>query len=83
MLVCFGAAWPASILKSYRSRSTKGKSIGFLLVILTGYLSGKINKLLYSNNFVLYLYMLNFFMVLCDVFLYLRNEKLEKKDVTR
>ena len=42
-----------------------------------------INKLLYSNNFVLYLYMLNFFMGLCDVFLYLRNEKLEKKDVTR
>jgi len=34
MLVCFGAAWPFSIYKSYTSRSNAGKSIFFYLLYL-------------------------------------------------
>ena len=40
MLICFGAAWPLSILKSWRARTARGKSLGFLMVILLGYTAG-------------------------------------------
>ena len=40
MLICFGAAWPISIYKSWTSHSSKGKSLLFLAVIVIGYASG-------------------------------------------
>ncbi len=76
MLVCFGAAWPFSIYKSYKSRSNAGKSIFFLLVVSTGYLSGVLHKLIYSFDSVIYLYMLNFCLVLTDIILYFRNKRI-------
>jgi len=76
MLVCFGAAWPFSIYKSYTSRSNAGKSIFFLLVVLTGYLSGVLHKLIYSFDPVIYLYMLNFCLVFTDIILFFRNKRI-------
>ena len=76
MLVCFGAAWPFSIYKSYTSRSNAGKSIFFLLVVLTGYLSGVLHKLIYSFDLVIYLYILNFCLVFTDIILYFRNKRI-------
>ncbi|MEG1158123.1 MAG: hypothetical protein RSD64_02040, partial [Christensenellaceae bacterium] len=67
MLCCFGAAWPASIYRSYTSRSTKGKSLVFLIVILIGYVAGMLHKLYFAFDFVIYLYALNFIMVLIDL----------------
>ena len=32
MIICFGISWPLSIVRSYRSRSTKGKSLMFMLL---------------------------------------------------
>ena len=81
MLICFGAAWPFSIYKSYTSRSTSGKSIFFLIVIMIGYVSGIINKLFYNYNWVIYLYMLNLSMVFIDTMLYVRNSRVQKKPV--
>ncbi len=52
MLLCFGFAWPFSIVKSFQSRSTKGKSILFLLVVLAGYIAGIIHKFFYSYDYV-------------------------------
>ncbi|MBQ7151242.1 MAG: hypothetical protein IJR94_03195 [Synergistaceae bacterium] len=80
MLVCFGAAWPLSILKSWRARTAKGKSVGFLFVILLGYVSGII-KVILSNglrDWLLIPYMINFLMVACDTCLYFRNSKLDR-----
>ncbi|HAS73102.1 MAG TPA: hypothetical protein DCS67_03050 [Clostridiales bacterium UBA8960] len=79
MLICFGAAWPFSIYKSYTSKSTSGKSIFFLIVIMIGYVSGIINKLFYNYNWVIYLYLLNLTMVFIDTMLYVRNSKVQKK----
>jgi hypothetical protein len=76
MLVCFGAAWPLSIYKSYTSRRTEGKSGLFLLIILIGYLSGIIHKLFYSFDPVIYLYVLNGLMVAVDLALFIRNSRL-------
>ena len=33
MLCCFGFSWPFSIAKSLKSKSAKGKSLGFMLLI--------------------------------------------------
>lgn len=79
MLLCFGAAWPFSIIKSYKSKSVAGKSPYFLIVVIIGYISGIINKLLYSNDIVMYLYILNLLMVATDLALYYRNVKLVKE----
>lgn len=77
MLVCFGAAWPVSIYKSYTSRSSKGKSIMFLFIILSGYAAGVTHKLLFSMDIVIVLYGLNFCMVLTDIIIYFRNKRID------
>jgi len=78
MLLCFGFAWPLSIIRSIKSKSTKGKSIFFLIVIGLGYVSGIIHKLLFSLDIVLVLYILNACMVSIDIVLYFINKKREK-----
>lgn len=86
MIVSFGASWPINVLKSYRARTTKGKSLVFLLLIFFGYIAGIASKLLneaYMASFadkwyVLFFYVLNLAMVGLDLLLYIRNRKLEK-----
>ncbi|MBM7853913.1 hypothetical protein JOC37_000278 [Desulfohalotomaculum tongense] len=75
MLTCFGAAWPFAIYKSYTSKSTEGKSLSFLIILLIGYIAGVLHKLFYSYDQVIYLYIINFIMVFIDMILYLRNRK--------
>jgi FtsH-binding integral membrane protein len=76
MLVCFGAGWPVSIRHSYRSRTNAGKSLAFLIIVLTGYLAGILHKVYYSYDAVIYLYMLNGMFVSMDILLYFRNRKI-------
>jgi hypothetical protein len=73
MLVCFGAAWPFSIYKSWKSRDVAGKSLVFLIVVLVGYASGVVHKILYKYDAVVFLYALNGLMVAVDIALYGRN----------
>ena len=88
MIVSFGASWPLNVIKSYKARTTKGKSLAFLCLILFGYVAGITSKLLneaYMASFsekwyVLFFYVLNFAMVSVDLLLYIRNYKLDKKN---
>lgn len=80
MLLCFGAAWPFSIYKSYKSKSVAGKSPYFLLILILGYIFGILNKIFFNYDGVVYLYLLNLIMVTTDFILYLRNIKLVKVD---
>lgn len=75
MLVCFGAAWPASIYKSYVSKQNAGKSLLFLWIVFVGYFFGTIHKLFFNYDLVIVLYILNGCMVMTDILLYYRNEK--------
>ena len=87
MIVSFGASWPLNVIKSYRVRTTKGKSLAFLLLILFGYVAGITSKLVneaYMSSigqkwYVLFFYVLNFIMVATDVALYFRNLKLDRR----
>ena len=44
MLLAFGFSWPLNAMKAYRARTTKGTSLPFLLLILSGYVCGIISK---------------------------------------
>ncbi len=87
MLISFGASWPLNVYKSYRARTAKGKSLGFLCLILFGYIAGIAGKLLnadYMGNisqkwYVLFFYCLNFIMVFLDFCLYFRNRKIDAR----
>ncbi len=81
MLVCFGAAWPISIWKSYTSRTNRGKSLWFLLIVFGGYVSGTLHKIHYNPDPVMALYIFNGVMVLMDVCLYARNRRIESRQV--
>ena len=75
MMICFGTAWPFSIYKSWKSRACAGKSIFFLYIVLVGYASGIVHKLLYSLDWVIALYMLNGLMVLVDILIFNSNAR--------
>lgn len=85
MIVSFGASWPLNVIKSYKARTAKGKSIAFLCLIFFGYIAGILSKLLneaYMASFstkwyVLVFYVLNLVMVGADICLYIRNRKLD------
>jgi hypothetical protein len=77
MLICFGLAWPVNIYKSLKSRTTKGKSVAFLMAVQVGYVSGIINKILYSRDIVMVLYIINLIMVSIDVGIYFVNRARE------
>ena len=78
MLVCFGISWPINVVKSYKARTAKGKSLPFLLAIFIGYICGIMHKLLYSRDLVLIAYFFNIFMVTVDICLYFRNRRLDR-----
>ena len=79
MIISFGISWPLNILKSYRSRTTKGKSLPFTLFILFGYICGIISKIMtQSFNLAFWFYIPNILMVSIDVCLYFRNLRLDR-----
>ena len=78
MLVCFGLSWPFSIVRSYRARSVKGKSLAFLILLILAYIAGILHKAIFSFDIVIALYIYNFLMVTIDIALYMRNAKLDR-----
>ena len=88
MIVSFGASWPMNVIKSYKARTTKGKSLAFLFLIFFGYIAGIASKLVNdaymaqigSKWYVLFFYVLNFIMVGADLIMYVRNAKLDKEN---
>ena len=86
MIVSFGASWPMNVIKSYRSRTAKGKSLAVLGLIFFGYIAGIISKFInesYMASFsdkwyVLVFYFLNLLMVGADIIIYFRNRKIDK-----
>lgn len=81
MIASFGVSWPISILKSYMSKTNKGKSIWFIILILFGYGLGITSKLISGKlTYVFIFYCINFVLVALDICLYVRNSKLDKKN---
>ena len=89
MIVSFGASWPLNVIKSYKARTAKGKSLGFLCLIFFGYIAGIASKFVneaYMASigekwYVLFFYFLNLTMVGIDLLLYFRNRKLDRENL--
>ena len=74
----------ANISKSIRSRTAKGKSLLFELVVIFGYLVGLTGKLITYNRtgvlaYSVWFYIADIIMVLIDVCLYIRNTGLDRR----
>lgn len=79
MLVCFGVSWPFNIAKSYRSRTARGKSIGFQTLVIIGYICGITGKILTGKvSYVVAVYLLDLAMVSVDLALTIRNRRLDR-----
>ena len=87
MILCFGLSWPISIYRSYKSRTAKGKSFFFEVLLWIGYGFGIVRKVLQlqtGNNldFLFYLgmafYCFNLVAITVDMVLYRRNTKLDR-----
>ncbi len=80
MIVAFGFSWPNNIITTLKNKSTKGKSLAFLLLIDFGYLCGILGKILGGNMvwYVMFFYVLNFVMVSIDLGLYFYYKSKEK-----
>ena len=84
MLICFGFSWPLNVIKSYKARTAKGKSLPFLLLIISGYIAGIASEFVNpafdfaAKWYVLFFYVLNFLMVGADLVLYVRNYHLDQ-----
>ena len=85
MIILFGISWPFNLLKSIRSKTTKGKSLLFLVLIDLGYIAGLTSKF-FSTTFVwatdwwiFVIYSINFTLVTADLIVYFLNKSREKK----
>ena len=80
MLVCFGFSWPLNVIKAYKARTTKGTSLAFIVLIITGYVAGIAAKIINAQfNYVLAVYFLNLAIVFGNVLVYIRNKSLDNK----
>ena len=78
MLICFGLSWPFAIARTLKTKNVKGLSMTFYCIIIAGYISGIIHKLLYSMDYVIFFYALNALMVAFQVALVLYYRKAGK-----
>lgn len=84
-IFCFGLSWPISIRKSWVSRTAKGKSVLFEIILLVGYFIGITRKIIQTNMgadgflFVLSFafYVINSIAISIDIALYFRNRRLD------
>ena len=86
MLICCGLSWPMSIYKSLKSRTARGKSLTFEIIIWIGYMIGIIRKGVLINSgenfdWLFYLalafYIINLVQITFDMLIYARNKKLD------
>ncbi len=80
MLVCFGISWPFNIAKSIRSRTAKGKSVIYEILVVVGYFFGLAAKIILGDvNYVMIFYIVDILMVTTDIILTFRNRRLDRE----
>jgi hypothetical protein len=82
MLVCFGLSWPISIAKALRTKTVSGKSPLFMSIVIAGYASGIIHKVLYARDWIIILYVLNLVLVAIDMSLYFKYSRKQPEERT-
>lgn len=80
MLMCFGFSWPISVIRNIRARTAKSMSLGFILLIIVGYIAG-IGAKIYTRNYgyVLIVYFLNLMAVSANLAVYFINRMHDRR----
>jgi hypothetical protein len=78
MLSCFGFALLIRILKTFRSKTARGLSPVIFFLILTGFISGIVYKLMVPFEMTFFIYIADAVLVSIQIFLffYYRNKDL-------
>ena len=84
MLLAFGCSWPFNIIKSWRSRTAKGKSVIFEFIVVFGYCVGLLGKLITWKRtgiwaYSIWFYIADIVMVTIDIILFYRNVALDHR----
>ena len=80
MLICFGLSWPMSVVRNYRARTAKSMSLGFILLIISGYIAGICAKIVSHNySYVLAVYIFNLLAVSANLVIYFINRSYDCK----
>lgn len=91
MILCFGISWPFNIIKAHKTKTAKGTSLQFLLLITFGYVAGIVSKIvmwiLKGNSYwtltkiiAFIVYVINLTMIITAIFIYFKNKKLDEKN---
>ena len=83
MLCLFGCSWPFNIAKALRTRTAKGKSVVFEVLVIVGYLIGLFGKLYAYRQtgtlaYSVWFYMADILMVSVDLVLYCVNARRDR-----
>lgn len=81
MMICFGISWPIAAYKTFKSKRVDGKSLRFSSLIFLGYIFGILHKILYNNDYVIWLYILNMVFLSLDMGLHVKYKYFTKKSV--
>lgn len=79
-LIGFGLSWPMNVVKDIRGKTSKGKSLMFLVFALFAYACGILSKLTAETiSFVLVFYIINAVMVVVDTVFWFVNHRRDLK----
>lgn len=83
MLCLFGCSWPFNIAKALKAKTAKGKSVGFELLVIIGYIIGLIGKLYAYRQtgnlaYSTWFYIADILMVSVDLALYFVNTRRDR-----
>ena len=83
MLCLFGCSWPFNIAKALRTRTAKGKSVVFEVLVIIGYLIGLFGKFYAYRQtgtlaYSVWFYIADILMVSVDLVLYCINTRRDK-----
>ncbi len=80
MLICFGCSWPVSVIRNIRSHTAKSMSLGFILLIIAGYIAGIAAKLCTGSfTYVLAVYIFNLLAVSANLAVYFINRAQDRR----
>ena len=83
MLCLFGCSWPFNIAKALKAKTAKGKSVGFELLVIIGYIIGLFGKLYAYRQtgnlaYSTWFYIADILMVSVDLALYCVNTRRDR-----
>ena len=80
MLLCFGCSWPVSVIRNIKAHTARSMSLGFILLIIAGYIAGIAAKLCTGSfTYVLAVYIFNLLAVSANLAVYFINRAQDRR----